>query len=1378
MHLRMMRTSFLALLLVLFCPQMMLAQQVFTARVVDAETGEPLPCVSIYVSEGRGTLTNDEGDFALKMEAEDMVHIRCVGYYSQALKAANLASLIRLKPLAIDLREVTVRPVDDDNLLSKVVARLKKDYKKARKDSRRYFSRSVVVNKDSTNAEMLEAIMDIGSAVNLHDFMMLNGKLTQDKADEWEDMNISTTNIHHLMEAGPMVCASTFWDQAVFPLNDLKANGQYYDISSVFITGENGERICRINMFYNGRKLEGHRAGTPVLSGSLYVDAASYRLLRFDGHFETLYMKVFGETQELAEGDNHIHMEFRHKNGYTEVAHSAQHLTTHKLTIRSIVFNMDEMELPQLKGRRKKRQRKAVGEDFKGAISTAGFDSIMWEHSGIVKRTAHEERLVFGEKGGVPAIKKRLLPTPDTASVADARLKALRDNLWAFAQKRPQEKVFLHMDNTSYFQGDTIWFAAYTQRTDFSTPSNISHVLYAELYDNDGYLVERKIIDMKKGWGRGHFVLERPIQHSGFYELRAYTRWQLNWGCFEHKHGWAASEWFLSKELEKNYYRDYEKLYSRVFPVYDRPKVKGDNSRNMTLRPMLRYYRRDPNRRKPQLSLFPEGGNLVAGIPNRVAFEAAWSDGEQLEGNLIMGSEEIPALNRGRGVFTITPERDMEREVTFITKDGKKVSAKLPKPEKQGASLSVKQSGNEWVIKVQAIGLDPDSLALTVMHDGVMEKFAGCSHSSLFTLHDSIFPAGIHQVTVFDTQGRVWADRLFFVTKPELAKPTLTVSGLKDEYKPYEKIRLSVQAPLSGQSPDKNEATGDRRAIASMTSAIAGGGQISLSVRDGYQQDQLFDNGNIMTEMLLSSELKGFIPNPGWYFERDDEEHRQALDLLMMTQGWRRFDWREMAVEGEWKQTQPRERAQILRGIILNFDPKSLHHEEQELRRARKYSFAGGELSLENEHTEPLHVEEDEGLPRVDMQSQEDRMKTLRATAASRKQTEYVLTSQMMTHNGSRRYNLPEIRVSDRHFQIQLPLFYGDYIFRAIAKKYRSHETNNGPGEWFRGNQWTKLDILNKRNDLKTKRVIKKKKRLGLEIDNNNNLVLLDRPWPRFVKPYTYYQTHLSDSPDRTLMEPTLLADSIHQLREVPISARFGGLRRFDDSQPAFKLTGEEAETMMTDAGIILNMPDRLGRTLFGDMGLASPYLYAITGNSQVYKTSQMKRRYALTEEQRVIRQLDSIPRDSMYYPKYLRSFPEGHPAFRDLDYNKPESYVIYTDYSPRLEGDRRYWGSNLPEIFVVYYPYEDSHTPDRFTYRKGNLPGFAHPAQFYSPDYSKQTPPEPTDYRRTLYWNPCLQLDERGEAHVPLWNNSRTTHPCAEAAGQASNGLLLWNRR
>ena len=122
--------------------------------------------------------------------------------------------------------------------------------------------------------------------------------------------------------------------------------------------------------------------------------------------------------------------------------------------------------------------------------------------------------------------------------------------------------------------------------------------------------------------------------------------------------------------------------------------------------------------------------------------------------------------------------------------------------------------------------------------------------------------AGVHQATVFYTQGRVYADRLFFVRQTETERPTLTFTAPKDECKPYEKIDLEING-AEGNTP------------------------ISLAVRDNYGSDALFDNGNIMTEILLASEINGFIPEPGWYFEKDDEQHRQALDLLMMPQGWR-----------------------------------------------------------------------------------------------------------------------------------------------------------------------------------------------------------------------------------------------------------------------------------------------------------------------------------------------------------------------------------------------------------------------------------------------------------------------------------------------------------
>ena len=122
------------------------------------------------------------------------------------------------------------------------------------------------------------------------------------------------------------------------------------------------------------------------------------------------------------------------------------------------------------------------------------------------------------------------------------------------------------------------------------------------------------------------------------------------------------------------------------------------------------------------------------------------------------------------------------------------------------------------------------------------------------------------------------------------------------------------------------------------------------------------------------------------------------------------------------------------------------------------------------------------------------------------------------------------------------------------------------------------------------------------------------------------------------------------------------------------------------------------------------------------------------------------------------------------------EKYAIYTDYHPRLEGNERYYGADLPETNFVIYPYPDG--GQRVVYRDRHyiLPGFAYPAECYSPDYSKQTPPDSVkDYRRTLYWNPNLMLDKDGKATVTLYNNARTTQISVDAAGQAADGTLLW---
>ena len=900
---------------------------------------------------------------------------------------------------------------------------------------------------------------------------------------------------------------------------------------------------------------------------------------------------------------------------------------------------------------------------------------------------------------------------PVSLLAQESQLEKLASRQAAFGKTIPQEKVYVHMDNTCYFQGDTIWFTAYTRQTNTDKPSEVSGILYVELLNNDGYLVERKLIEMNDGRGNGFFALNNMIQYSGFYELRAYTRWQLNWGEHEHEHPLISSLMFRDKEAERQHFRDYDKLYSRVFPVYDRPLAPGDYTRDMTLRLLRREFKENPEKRSLRLSFFPEGGSLTAGVKNRVAFEAAMSDGEQTEGTLTIGNEKIQTTHRGRGLFTIVPEKGMEREVTFVAANGEKVTAKLPKPEEKGVGIQVKQDGDGIVIEASPSGLNADSLALTIMHEGKMEEYHALGDG--LTIETRGLAAGIHQVTVFDTQERVWADRLFFVTRQGLSEPALTVSGLKDRYVPYEKIELKLKGNC-GEAP------------------------FSLAVRDGSQADRLFDDGNIMTEMLLCSEIKGFIPNPGWYFEKDDEEHRQALDLLMMTQGWRRFVWRDMAVQGAWDLTQPNEKTPIFVGSV-SFNPN-------------RVSMVDGMIDSTGQ------------VQRRDYKAALE--------LAKKKITPGVRVHSEIVHLGSNEVAVSETPYTGGYFKMPIPKFHGDYVFFLSAADTTKWEKDKTEHSWIQmagsGEEYP-LRIMRK-----------------LNLEEADFRVYVSWPYPNFVKPYDFYQSHLSPAADSGYDIPSeLLADSTKVLREVSATARRRSrLKGFSDAYPAFIVDAYDAWNAIEDAGV----------PIFDHKNLLHAMVCVYMNNYGLNEEKDGNGDDRIRYNMRLHRSSSSqgeIPVDSLYHPKYLSSASninfnfspeEIREAFGDERIGEDprfriDKYVVYTDYQPRLEGSDRYKGTNRPETRIAVYPFHDGSLRPVYRDRRYILEGLAYPAKFYSPDYSQQIPPQPTDYRRTLYWNPDLKLDENGEASITFYNNSRQTTLSVEAEGQATDGTLLWGQ-
>jgi hypothetical protein len=257
------------------------------------------------------------------------------------------------------------------------------------------------------------------------------------------------------------------------------------------------------------------------------------------------------------------------------------------------------------------------------------------------------------------------------------------------ANTQVQEKVYVHTDNTCYFIGDTLWYKAYVLRADNLQPTDMSRLLYVELLSPDGLVVERqRIIVSSQGHTCGQFVLKDSL-YSGYYELRAYTRWMLNFNVSHRHYTRDDRHLFYNNQMAKDFFREWDGLFSRVLPVYSKPEHKGDyDGKYMYQRP------KQDVRREPKEQLFchfyPEGGQLVEGLPSRVAFELADQYGKavDLSGTLSDGTV-VSTDYMGRGVFSIAGEkvkRDDRLKVRFEWR-GKTYSFNLPKVQREGVTL-------------------------------------------------------------------------------------------------------------------------------------------------------------------------------------------------------------------------------------------------------------------------------------------------------------------------------------------------------------------------------------------------------------------------------------------------------------------------------------------------------------------------------------------------------------------------------------------------------------------------------------------------------------------------------------------------------------------
>ncbi len=449
-----------------------------------------------------------------------------------------------------------------------------------------------------------------------------------------------------------------------------------------------------------------------------------------------------------------------------------------------------------------------------------------------------------------------------------------------------QEYAYLQFDNSAYYLGETMWFKAHVTYGINDRVSNMSKVLYVELVAPEGYIVESKKYKLDaNGHCYGEFDL-LPSFLSGYYEVRAYTRYMLNWGD--------------------------EAIFSRVFPVFD--KV---NANNWDFKNMLDRQRNQPKSAQiPTLTFYPESGHIVENIENCIAYEILSTDGAFCNDSVVIYEDKTPIIKTrpshyGKGKFLFTPKNGKKYHAAIVTKEKNKKTERhnysLPDIENKGVVMRVTQSSDSIQIAISDKYSHVAELGFAILYRGAMgyyKKFNTATGHTTFAINKKSLPEGVCRAVVFADDIPL-AERQFFVYHKEPQKGN------------RETARLIVKA--NSYSPQNFTPTSNQKIIVTVeredSIPIDQDAEFCISVIDADGKTSTSWDYNMYTYLLLGSELKGYIPNASQYFDTSNPRRDEDLDLVMLTHGWTSYDW-EKLTQKSFNDIQPIEKGITLKGTL------------------------------------------------------------------------------------------------------------------------------------------------------------------------------------------------------------------------------------------------------------------------------------------------------------------------------------------------------------------------------------------------------------------------------------------------------------------------------
>lgn len=418
-------------------------------------------------------------------------------------------------------------------------------------------------------------------------------------------------------------------------------------------------------------------------------------------------------------------------------------------------------------------------------------------------------------------------------SVARAQVSAIENSFEQYQQRNLHEKLFVHTDKSFYLTGEILWLKVYDVDAATNKPLGISKVAYVELLDKANTPVVQAKVALSGGTGSGSVFIPVTVE-NGNYKLRAYTNWMKNFG----------PDYFFEKQITVlNPVREAE-APAKTNETYD-------------------------------IQFFPEGGNLLAGVSNRVGFRMVGTDGKgvDLHGAIVNQKNDTVARFRsfkfGIGNFTFTPQAGNAYRAVIKT-GAKNIIRSLPDIVTHGYNMICNDNSASLSIRVNSS--NPSEQVYLFAYNGKQVESAQASSldngTVSFSVNKAVLKSGVTHLLVFNSARQPVCERLYF------ARPTIRMALNVNADQPSYNTRKKVMVGLAANDQNGKPIASD----------------LSLSV---FRVDSLQkgDDTDIQSYLWLTSELKGNIESPAYYFANPTAETDQALDNLLLAQGWSRFDW-------------------------------------------------------------------------------------------------------------------------------------------------------------------------------------------------------------------------------------------------------------------------------------------------------------------------------------------------------------------------------------------------------------------------------------------------------------------------------------------------------